>query len=706
MDMDDNFNPLDLLECDVVEEEGEVQIPDINKDGIEYKDGNGEVSTEVECYQPYFNTPEPIFDCLQYTVYQPPPTIIVYTDANKNTGTTVQQVVGPKLVYNAGNNIALKLWNPAARVSSQIQSLPSASAAPTALKIWNPPSVSAVPKLVPIPRPIPSTSVAPSTSTLKRWNPTSSEVQKRPSTFVASPSASVTELEKDPLAPDKRNNPTLLCSYAETSFRCELQRHISKYSITFFRLHCTSCGSHINSTLYTVDGSFKMHKFLRVLVCQKCSEYYGNGLFPIEEGSEIYCHWCGNGGKLYCCSTCPKTFCKTCVIRNFGLDMNKQIQQKETWSCFVCDFYMLGKLLWIHRAIPALLQKHIKLLRSEATLLDGEEKSRLLKQDFSLCCMNSEVTKKIEVALPYSLYSKIPQHLVTKLYKLVCIPGTEQFGKKQSLVIAEETRPGCVSVEQKSVGTSEQVCKSQKLMTALTKDKAETKIPMIDLTEDSSLLASARNIKWLSQVFSDTDQCMNDFQLKLSYCKLYSNNMNNVNVHSLFSNLESLFSATIESMKKIYNNVEQEKNRILQGNSNVSTNTKEPADLNNINMTDGGDVDPLLCAPHVLQTENKENQFNKNNVAASVRTVETAKGINKVNSNKKNQSSSTSLSRKRKLENHTPVNDSKELTDYKYLFKKYKLKNCNVVLTRTDFTNKYKLKKCNVVLKKTDLTGK
>lgn len=29
--MEESFNPLDLLECDVVEGEGEVQIPDVNK---------------------------------------------------------------------------------------------------------------------------------------------------------------------------------------------------------------------------------------------------------------------------------------------------------------------------------------------------------------------------------------------------------------------------------------------------------------------------------------------------------------------------------------------------------------------------------------------------------------------------------------------------------------------------------------------------
>ena len=34
--MDDSFNPLDLLECDVVEEEGEVYLPEINKGEIRY----------------------------------------------------------------------------------------------------------------------------------------------------------------------------------------------------------------------------------------------------------------------------------------------------------------------------------------------------------------------------------------------------------------------------------------------------------------------------------------------------------------------------------------------------------------------------------------------------------------------------------------------------------------------------------------------
>ena len=104
-------------------------------------------------------------------------------------------------------------------------------------------------------------------------------------------------------------------------------------------------------------------------------------------------------------------------------------------------------------------------------MLDGGEKTRVLHQDFTLCCMNRQVANPIEVSLPYSLYSKIPQHLVTNIYKMVCKPGTQPAPKKQS-VIVEETRPGCVSVGQDSSSHPQ---------------LRQINVQLVDLTDDSSL---------------------------------------------------------------------------------------------------------------------------------------------------------------------------------------------------------------------------
>lgn len=689
--MDDSFNPLDLLECDVVEEDGEVHIPEVNKDDIENKDGNGEVSAEIEHASPcYLQTPEPIFDLVHYSLYQPSP---VTPDNSHNS---VQEFLRPTLLglLNSGQNVGFNVRVIPTRAPSA--PLPPLTAAPTKDKIWNHSltvptmPVPTMPKLVPIPRPIWSTSVAPPASAVV-WNPSaSSEEQPIPSTSTAS-SPPVIDLEKDPLAIRPPNTP-LLCSHAETSFRCDLHRHISKYSVTIFRLHCTSCGEHIKSTLNTVDGAFKTHKVLRVLVCWKCSEFYGNVFFPIEDGSEIYCFWCGKGGHLHRCSNCPKSFCEACLIRNFGSRTSKQIAEKTNWTCFVCDFHLQGKMLWIHRAIPTLLLKHIKQLRSEAALLMGEEKMKVLNQDFSMCCIDGEVRQTIEVVLPYSVYSKIPQHLIAKLYKLVCTPGTEPAHGKPSLIVAEETSPGCVSIEQRS--------ETENQLTEISKAVA-----VIDLTRDSSLaVPHPDSMKWLSKVMWESEQFINDFKLKLSYCNVQSKNVNDLSVSCLIHNLESLLKSAVERMRKIYNNFERKKKTILKDSSSspshvaTSIDTTETVKVNKLNIPDSCKMDVEPSEQQVLQMENKENQFNKNNVDM----LEDSCKRKVITTKKKKQSSlaSKSLSRKRKSET------SDNITDYEYLFKKYKLKNCNVVLERSDINRVFNLKKCNVVLKRTDIVYK
>jgi hypothetical protein len=95
---------------------------------------------------------------------------------------------------------------------------------------------------------------------------------------------------------------------------------------------CTGCGGS--------KCSLTSHPLLDVPVCANCLNNYNCGEFTLDdEGkNEIYCRWCGDGGKLCLCDSCPKAFCSSCILRNFGLTEITRIQNlNERWNCFLCS---------------------------------------------------------------------------------------------------------------------------------------------------------------------------------------------------------------------------------------------------------------------------------------------------------------------------------------------------------------------------------
>ncbi|XP_048516824.1 transcriptional regulator ATRX-like isoform X2 [Dendroctonus ponderosae] len=88
-----------------------------------------------------------------------------------------------------------------------------------------------------------------------------------------------------------------------------------------------------------------VHLLLKVLICKNCYHFNTSGEFKKDEdGSELYCRWCGQGGQVLCCSSCEFVFCKRCIKNNFGVKKFKEIRNSDDWSCFRCHPEQLSSL--------------------------------------------------------------------------------------------------------------------------------------------------------------------------------------------------------------------------------------------------------------------------------------------------------------------------------------------------------------------------
>ncbi|KAL1458134.1 hypothetical protein WDU94_008305 [Cyamophila willieti] len=175
--------------------------------------------------------------------------------------------------------------------------------------------------------------------------------------------------------------------------------HIIKRSYS----HCTMCNVHIPIIVNKPD-LFVGHPILKTLVCMKCFKFYGDGNFDRgDDGVDLYCRWCAEGGLLFCCSSCPNVFCKGCVKKNFGLPEVKKIDESDSWNCYVCE----PKHLWGYRGMYATISQFLIDLKNT---LPADQRNL----DLSSCCVYNEEKKAYvktqnKIISPYSPGVFIPQ---------------------------------------------------------------------------------------------------------------------------------------------------------------------------------------------------------------------------------------------------------------------------------------------------------
>lgn len=213
-------------------------------------------------------------------------------------------------------------------------------------------------------------------------------------------------------------------------------------TITSQRLHCTACDRHLGSSSRNLSR-VKIHPLLRTLVCQTCHIFYNSGEFEKgDDGSELYCRWCGQGGQVFCCSDCPHVFCAKCIKRNFGQSKILEIKCVDDWKCFKCNPECLKHL----RAVCWALFQYCKARIEIATYtVDTQIRELLTKQcasDESLCCKNKSkrsekldpVKKKEENGpkkqTPVPIISKIPPTIQVKKFASINLDETPKQEKK------------------------------------------------------------------------------------------------------------------------------------------------------------------------------------------------------------------------------------------------------------------------------------
>ncbi|XP_034825669.1 uncharacterized protein ADD1 [Maniola hyperantus] len=245
--------------------------------------------------------------------------------------------------------------------------------------------------------------------------------------------------------------------------------------ITSKKLHCSACDRHLGCSARN-DNRMRVHPMLRTLVCQTCHTFYNSGEFEKgDDGSELYCRWCGQGGQVYCCADCPHVFCAKCIKRNLGTSKIKEIEELDDWKCFKCN----NKCLWDLRALCWAVIRYCDLKNKityeveDPVLKEVCQKS--CAQDFSECCKNKikrrekqEAKKKETSATKAANVYKLPPTIQVKKFASICMEEPVKQEKKA------QKRPA----SPKNKVVKNQISLPNKLITHLTLPSMPKKIRM------------------------------------------------------------------------------------------------------------------------------------------------------------------------------------------------------------------------------------
>ncbi|KAG5879805.1 hypothetical protein JTB14_013451 [Gonioctena quinquepunctata] len=167
----------------------------------------------------------------------------------------------------------------------------------------------------------------------------------------------------------------------EEERRLKEQTYGEKNQIQFTKIHCTACNVHLGSALDGQGNRF-VHPLLKVLICKKCYHFYTSGEFEKDEdGSELYCRWCGQGGQVMCCGNCEMVFCKKCIRINFDRKKIAAIRDSDDWLCFRCNPSQL-----IHLRIHCSeFMDYVQ--REMSTISSHENPAAAMTKDFCQCCI-------------------------------------------------------------------------------------------------------------------------------------------------------------------------------------------------------------------------------------------------------------------------------------------------------------------------------